>query len=85
MNGVTYMASAIIILSLQTNAAEYSVDINEPSIIIKDDEPIESFELPNGDIHYRVQFFGKDFCVRVTEPDPLDSFDVGATYWVSCN
>jgi len=82
----------IIMLGLQANAIgeiiEEPVGIDEtiePAIIIKNDEPVESIRLPNGDIHYQVQFFGKDYCVRVTEPDPLDSFDIGATYSVPCN
>jgi len=62
----------------------YTSETIEPAIIIQDDKPLESFRTKNGDIHYRVQFFGKDYCVRVTEPNPLDSFDRGTTYWLPC-
>jgi len=56
----------------------------ESPVIIQGNEPIESVRTQNGDVRYRVQFFGRDYCVRVTEPNPLDSFDTGATYWIPC-
>ena len=62
----------------------YNSEIFESPIIIQDDEPLESIKTQDGDIRYRVQFFGRGYCVRVTEPNPLDSFDTGATYWIPC-
>jgi len=56
----------------------------ESPVIIQDDEQLESFRTANGDLHYRVKFFGRDYCARVTEPNPLDSFDTDATYWIPC-
>lgn len=56
----------------------------EEAVIIENEDSLEAYETPSGDVHYRSKFLGKEYCVRMRPADPLDSFDVGTTIVVPC-
>ncbi len=84
--GVSFLLGFQLVIATGEIASDPydNAEILESPIIIQDDEKLKSIRTQNGDIRYRVQFLGKDYCVQMTEPNPLDSFDVGATYWIPC-
>lgn len=62
----------------------YAEEPLEEAVTIEDDDELDVFETPFGEVRYRSSFLGKEYCVRMHPADPLDSFDYGSTVVFPC-
>ena len=63
----------------------YEERLEESAVNIKHSEGEKAYKNDDGEIIYRSEFMGKEFCVHIVPPDPLDSFDIGASYVYLCD